>query len=69
MQVAVAKFWAADAGKRVVHAAQHICTAASASTASIPLHRYFVYARQLELTLGSGTPQLVKLGDMLAARA
>ena len=33
-----------------------------------PPHRYFLLARQLELTLGSGTPQRVKQGTMLAAR-
>ncbi len=67
MQTAVAKFWAADAGKRVVHAAQHLHGGIGVDR-EYPLHRYFLYARQLELTLGSGTPQLVKLGEMLAAR-
>jgi acyl-CoA dehydrogenase len=68
VQVAVAKFWAADAGKRVVHAAQHIHGGIGVDR-EYPLHRYFLYARQLELTLGSAMPQLVKLGDLLAARA
>lgn len=67
VQVAVAKFWAADGGKRVVHAAQHLHGGIGVDR-EYPLHRYFLYARQLELTLGSGTPQLVKLGEMLAAR-
>ena len=30
-----------------------------------PLHRHTLLAKQIELTLGSGTPQLVKLGEML----
>jgi alkylation response protein AidB-like acyl-CoA dehydrogenase len=34
-----------------------------------PLHRYFLAARQLELTLGGGTPQLLRLGKLLAAEA
>jgi len=67
MQTAVAKFWAADAGKRVVHAAQHLHGGIGVDR-EYPLHRYFLYARQLELTLGSGTPQLVKIGEMLAGR-
>jgi alkylation response protein AidB-like acyl-CoA dehydrogenase len=67
VQVAVAKFWAADAGKRVVHAAQHLHGGVGVDR-EYPLHRYFLLARQLELTLGSGTPQLVKLGEMLAAQ-
>ena len=31
-----------------------------------PLHRYFLWAKQLELTLGGATPQLLKLGEILA---
>jgi alkylation response protein AidB-like acyl-CoA dehydrogenase len=34
-----------------------------------PLHRYFLRARQLELALGGGTLQLLKLGKLLAADA
>jgi alkylation response protein AidB-like acyl-CoA dehydrogenase len=64
--VAVAKFWAADAGKRVVHAAQHLHGGIGVDR-EYPLHRYFLYARHLELTLGGGTPQLARLGRMLAA--
>jgi alkylation response protein AidB-like acyl-CoA dehydrogenase len=30
-----------------------------------PLHRYTLWAKQVELTLGSGTPQLVRIGEML----
>jgi acyl-CoA dehydrogenase len=67
VQAAVAKFWAADAGKRVVHAATHLHGGVGVDK-EYPLHRYFLVARQLELTLGSGTPQLVRLGEMLAAR-
>ena len=68
VQVAVAKFWAADGGKRVVHAAQHIHGGIGVDR-EYPLHRYFTYARHLELTLGGAMPQLVKLGDLLAAQA
>jgi alkylation response protein AidB-like acyl-CoA dehydrogenase len=31
-----------------------------------PLHRYYLAAKQLELTLGSGTRQLARLGKLLA---
>ena len=68
VQVSVAKFWASDGGKRVVHAAQHLHGGVGVDR-EYPLHRYFLLARQIELTLGSGTPQLVKLGDMLAAQS
>jgi len=32
-----------------------------------PLHRYFLLAKELELTLGGATTQLVRLGAILAA--
>jgi len=67
VQVAVAKFWAGEGGKRIVHAAQHLHGGVGVDR-EYPLHRYFLLARQLELTLGSGTPQLVRLGGILAAR-
>lgn len=64
-QVAVAKFWAADAGHRVVHAAQHLHGGVGVDR-DYPLHRYFLYARHLTLTLGHGTEQLRRLGRMIA---
>jgi len=66
MQVAVAKFYAAEAGKRVVHAAQHLHGGVGVDR-EYPLHRYFLYARHLELTLGGGTSHLLELGRLLAA--
>ena len=64
-QVAVAKVWAAEGGKRIVQAAQHLHGGVGVDR-EYPLHRYYLYARQLELTLGGGTPQLLRLGRMLA---
>ena len=64
-ELAVAKFWAAEGGQRVVHAAQHLHGGIGVDV-DYPLHRYFVWAKQNELTLGSATPQLVKLGAALA---
>lgn len=66
-QVAIAKFWAAEGGQRVVHAAQHIHGGVGVDR-SYPLHRYFLAAKQLELTLGGATASLVNLGSMMAAR-
>lgn len=63
--VAVAKFWAAEGGQRVVHAAQHLHGGAGVDR-EYPLHRYFLFAKQLELTLGGATAQLLTLGRMLA---
>ena len=64
-QVAVAKFWAAEGGSRIVRAAQHLHGGIGVDR-EYPLHRYYVYQRQLELTLGAGTPTLLALGRMLA---
>ena len=65
-QVAIAKFWAADGGQRVVHAAQHIHGGIGVDR-SYPLHRYFLAAKQAELTLGGATANLLRLGAMMAA--
>ena len=65
-EVAVAKYWAAEGGQRVVHAAQHIHGGIGVDR-DYPLHRYFLWAKQLELTLGGSTAQLRRLGALLAA--
>lgn len=65
-EVAVAKFWAAEGGQRVVHAAQHLHGGMGVDR-DYPLHRYFLWAKKIELSLGGTTPQLLKLGAILAA--
>jgi len=65
-EIAIAKFWAADGGQRVGHAAQHLHGGVGVDT-DYPLHRYFTWSKQHELTLGSGTRQLLGLGAALAA--
>jgi alkylation response protein AidB-like acyl-CoA dehydrogenase len=64
-EVAIAKFWAAEGGQRVVHAAQHLHGGMGVDR-DYPLHRYFLWAKQLELTLGGSTQQLLRLGKILA---
>ena len=66
--LAIAKFWAAEGGQRVAHAAQHLHGGIGVDT-SYPLHRYFRWAKQLELSLGAATAQLRHFGAMLAERA
>jgi alkylation response protein AidB-like acyl-CoA dehydrogenase len=63
--LAVAKFWAAEGGQRVVHAAQHLHGGIGVDV-DYPLHRYFRWAKVVELTLGGAAVSLVKLGDVLA---
>jgi alkylation response protein AidB-like acyl-CoA dehydrogenase len=64
-EVAVAKFWAAEGGQRVVHAAQHLHGGIGVDR-DYPLHRYFLWAKHIELTLGGATAQLLRLGSLLA---
>jgi alkylation response protein AidB-like acyl-CoA dehydrogenase len=65
-EVAVAKYFAAVGGQRVVHAAAHLHGGVGVDR-DYPLHRYFLLAKQLELLLGGATRQLVSLGGILAA--
>ena len=58
----VAKFWAAEAGARIAATAQHVHGGIGIDT-TYPLHRYFLWAKHNELTLGSATQQLVHLGS------
>ncbi len=64
-EVAIAKYWAAEAGYRVVHAAVHVHGGVGVDR-DYPLHRHFLMARQIELTLGHAEEQLGALGRMIA---
>jgi alkylation response protein AidB-like acyl-CoA dehydrogenase len=64
-EVAVAKFWAAEAGHRVVNAAQHIHGGIGFDR-DYPLYRHFLWERQIEFTLGSANRQLARLGKLIA---
>jgi alkylation response protein AidB-like acyl-CoA dehydrogenase len=66
--VAAAKYWAAVGGSRVVRAAQHLHGGIGVDR-EYPLHRYYLIARQLELTLGGATQQLRRLGRLIASDA
>jgi alkylation response protein AidB-like acyl-CoA dehydrogenase len=65
-EVAIAKYWAAAGGQRVVHAASHLHGGIGVDR-DYPLHRYFLLAKQLELFLGGASRQLVALGAILAS--
>ena len=64
--VATAKYWAAEAGSRIAHTGLHIHGGISIDI-DYPIHRFFLWAKQIEFTLGAATPQLVRLGEVLAA--
>lgn len=67
LAVHTAKFWAGDGAVRVVHAAQHLHGGLGVDM-DYPLHRYFVWAKQLEHTLGTPTRELIRLGTVLAVQ-
>jgi 3-oxocholest-4-en-26-oyl-CoA dehydrogenase beta subunit len=64
--VAVAKWWAAEAGQRVVHTTQHLHGGLGADV-EYPVHRYFLVGKQLSETLGGAGPHLAQIGAALAA--
>lgn len=64
-QAMVAKWWASDAGQRVVHATQHLHGGMGADI-DYPVHRYFLWGKTIEQTLGGPSQQLAALGRELA---
>jgi alkylation response protein AidB-like acyl-CoA dehydrogenase len=66
--VLVARWWAAEGGQRVTHAVQHLHGGLGADV-DYPVHRYFLWAKQLELALRSPSDDLAHLGQLVAARA
>jgi len=65
-EVATAKYWAAEGGSRIGHTALHIHGGISIDV-DYPVHRYFLWLKTIENTLGAATPQLVRLGERIAA--
>jgi alkylation response protein AidB-like acyl-CoA dehydrogenase len=65
-QVAVAKLFAAEAGHRVVYAAQHL-HGGMGFDVEYPLYRYYLRSKQIELTLGCASAHVASLGRRLAA--
>ena len=64
--VRIAKYWAADAGQRVAVATQHLHGGIGVDV-DYPLHRYFAWAKHIELVLGPAPAQLAKIGAELAS--
>ncbi len=67
-EIAAAKFWAAEGGHRVVYTAQHLHGGIGVDV-DYPIHRYYLWSKAIELTLGSGARQLARLGEAIAAGA
>jgi len=64
-EVMVAKWWASEGGQRVVHITQHLHGGMGADI-DYPVHRYFLWGKQIEDTLGGASAQLARLGQTLA---
>ncbi len=65
-EIATAKYWASEGGSRIGHAALHIHGGISIDV-DYPIHRYFLWLKQIEFTLGAATPHLAHLGELIAA--
>jgi alkylation response protein AidB-like acyl-CoA dehydrogenase len=65
--LAIAKYFACEGGARVTYAAQHLHGGIGVDV-DYPVHRYYLWARQIGMSLGSGARQLARLGEALAAR-
>ena len=61
----LAKFWAAEGGQRIVHAATHLHGGVGVDR-DYPLHRYYLWTKKQELFLGGMSPSLLRLGRLLA---
>lgn len=60
----VASWWRAVAGLDVVHRAQHVHGGIGVDV-DYPVHRYFLWGKQLSGTLGGAAATLADLGDVL----
>ncbi|MGW2560533.1 acyl-CoA dehydrogenase family protein [Streptomyces sp. NPDC001514] len=63
-----AGWWASEAGKRVVHTGQHLHGGLGADL-DHPVHRHFLWGRQLDAYPGCGSEVLAELGDLIAFTA
>jgi hypothetical protein len=64
-EVAAAKWWASRGGQRIAHTAQHLHGGIGADV-DYPIHRFFLWSKQLDVTLGGAQRQLARLGAILA---
>ncbi|WP_369377694.1 acyl-CoA dehydrogenase family protein [Streptomyces sp. cg36] len=64
-----AAWWASEAGRRVVHSGQHLHGGLGADLEH-PVHRHFLWGRQIDAHLGCGAELLEELGTLIVdARA
>ncbi|MEW2352217.1 acyl-CoA dehydrogenase family protein [Spirillospora sp. NPDC029432] len=66
--VLVAKWWAGEGGLNVVHRAQHLHGGIGVDV-DYPVHRFFLWGKQISGTLGGASSDLARLGDRIAEGA
>ena len=67
LAVLTAAWWAAEGGQHCVHLTQHLHGGMGADI-TYPVHRYFLWGKQIELLLGGASALLAELGDVLVSR-
>ena len=65
-EVRAAKWWACEGAHRVIHTAQHLHAGIGADV-EYPIHRFYLWAKQLSYSLGNSSHQLEALGKLLAS--
>jgi len=65
-EVRFAKWFASDAGHRIVYRTQHLHGGMGADL-QYPIHRFFLWAKHLGMMLGGRSVQMAKLGALLAS--
>lgn len=63
-EVLAAAWWAADGGQHCIHITQHLHGGMGADV-TYPVHRYFLWGKQIELMLGGASAIQEKLGNAL----
>ena len=67
-EVLTAAWWTAEAGHEVLHTTQHL-HGGMGSDIDYPVHRYFIWGKEIGDTLGAASATVAALGDVLAERA
>jgi acyl-CoA dehydrogenase len=67
LPVLTAAWWAAEGGQHCVHITQHLHGGMGADV-TYPVHRYFLWGKQIELLTGGASALLAEMGDALADR-
>lgn len=62
----IAKWYASDQAHHIAHACQHIHGGAGVDVEN-PLHRYTLWSKHIECSLGAGTQSLRALGQLIAS--